>query len=167
MAPTFPGRYAAQRDQPFEVFLIVMPVNKIVAFGNGPPVAAAMPPMPAGLKPDPALGFVQAQFSIAWRLVGLLEDSPSFEQLDACAHARNAARLPVGEDNRPIGGNGSAGIGRETYTAAPGRSESIYDTMPRFGLGAASQHRPRTGRLDAARSPGGRSKSAEGPTEQP
>jgi hypothetical protein len=164
MAPTFPGRYWAQSDQPFVVFLIGMRVNKIFALLSWPPVSAAMPPMLAGRKPDPALGLPHAQFWVDWRVVGLLRDLPGFEQ----AHARNAAHLPAwAEFNRSIGGNGSAGIGRETTTAAPGQSESIYDNMPRFGLGAAAQHRPRTGRLDTARSPSGRSKPAEGPTEQP
>jgi hypothetical protein len=168
MAPTFPGRYAAQSDQPFVVFLIGMRVNKIFAPGSWPRIAAAMPPMIAELKPDPSLGLLHVQFFVYWLGVGVLQYSRSFEQLHAYAHARNAAHLPAwAEFNRPIGGNGSVGIWHETYTAAPGQYESIYDNMPRFGLGAAAQHLPATGRLDTARPRIGRSKSAEDPREQP
>jgi Domain of unknown function (DUF4188) len=168
MAPTLPGRYAAQSDQPLVVFLVGRRVNKIFALLRWPTVAAAMPPMVAGLKPDPAHGLPHARFFVDWRGLGLLQGLPGFEQPDVCAHARNAAHLPAGaEFNRPICGIGSAGVGYETYTAAPGQYASIYDNMPRFGLGDAAQHRPRTGRLDADRSRIGRSKSAEGPTEQP
>jgi hypothetical protein len=49
----------------------------------------------------------------------------------------------------------------------PGLAQTQFSRMARFGLGAALHHRPRTGRLDTARSRIGRSKSAEGPTEQP
>jgi hypothetical protein len=167
MAPNFPGRCAAQSDQPFVVFLVGMRVNRIFAFGSWRRISATMHPMIAELKPDSLLGLLPARFFLDWRGVGLLQDSLSFERLDACAHARKAAHLPAGaEFNRSIGGNGSAGIWQETYTAA-GQYESMYDRMPRFGLGAALQHLPRTGRLDTARSPIGRSKSAEDPTEQP
>jgi Domain of unknown function (DUF4188) len=168
MAPTFPGRYAAQSDQPFVVLFVGMRINRIFALGSWRRIAAAMHPMIAELKPDSSLGLLHARFFFDWRGVGLLQDSPGLEQLDACAHARNAAHLPAGaEFNRSIGGNGSAGIGQETYAAAAGQYESMVDRMPHFGLGAAVRHLPRTGRLDTARPLIGRSKSAEDPTEQP
>jgi hypothetical protein len=145
MAPTFPGRYAAQSDQPFVVLFVGMRVNRIFALGSWRRIAAAMHPMIAELKPDSSLGLLHARFFLDWRGIGLLQDSPGLEQLDACAHARNAAHLP----------------------AAAGQYESMVDRMPHFGLGAAVRHLPRTGRLDTARPLIGRSKSAEDPTEQP
>jgi hypothetical protein len=153
MAQIFPGRYAAQSDEPFVVFLIGMRVNRILALRSWTRVAAAMPPMIAELKSDPSLGLLHAQFFVYWRGVGVVQYWRSFEQLHAYAHARNAAHLPAwAEFNRRIGNNGSVGIWHETYKVAPGQYESIYANMPRFGLGAAAQHLPATGRLENARS---------------
>src|SRR6202012_852277 len=45
MASIFPGRYAAQSDQPFVVFLIGMLVNRLLAFSKWTRVARAMPAM--------------------------------------------------------------------------------------------------------------------------
>ncbi|MGO9340862.1 MAG: DUF4188 domain-containing protein [Terracidiphilus sp.] len=161
MPQIFPGRYAAQSDEPFVVFLIGMRVNRIFALRSWTRVAAAMPPMIAELKRDPSLGLLHAQFFVYWRGVGVLQYWRTFEQLHDYAHARDAAHLPAwAEFNRRIGNNGSVGIWHETYTVAPGQYESIYANLPRFGLGAAAQHLPATGRLESARSRIERSKTA-------
>jgi hypothetical protein len=161
MPQIFPGRYAAQSEQPFVVFLIGMRVNRIFALRSWTRVAAAMPPMIAELKRDPSLGLLHAQFFVYWRGVGLVQYWRSFEQLHSYAHARNAAHLPAwAEFNKRIGNNGSVGIWHETYTIAPGQYESIYANMPHFGLGAAAQHVPATGRLENARSRIERAKAA-------
>jgi Domain of unknown function (DUF4188) len=153
MPQIFPGRYAAQSDEPFVVFLIGMRVNRIFALRRWTRVAAAMPPMIAELKHDPSLGMLHAQFLVYWRGVGVVQYWRSFEQLHAYAHSRNAAHLPAwAEFNKRIGNNGSVGIWHETYTIAPGQYESIYANMPRFGLGAAANHLAATGRLENARS---------------
>jgi hypothetical protein len=153
MAPVFPGRYAAQSSEPFVVFLIGMRVNRTFALRRWTRVAAAMPPMLAELKRDPSLGLLHAQFFVYWRGVGLVQYWRSFEQLHAYAHARDAAHLPAwAEFNRRIGGDGAVGIWHETYTVSAGQYECIYANMPRFGLGAAAEHLPATGRLESARS---------------
>jgi len=63
MASIFPGRYAAQSDGPFVVFLIGMRINRLWALHQWPRVAAAMPPMIKELKRDPALGLLRAEFN--------------------------------------------------------------------------------------------------------
>jgi len=152
MATIFPGRYTAQSDEPFVVFLIGMRVNRLLALRSWTRVAAAMPPMIAELRRAPSLGLLHAQFFVYWRGVGVIQYWRSFEQLNAYAHARDAAHLPAwAEFNRRIGGNGIVGIWHETYTVAPGQCESIYVNMPRFGLGRAMPHVPITGPLDTAR----------------
>ncbi|HTW79325.1 MAG TPA: DUF4188 domain-containing protein [Terracidiphilus sp.] len=153
MPQIFPGRYTAQSNEPFVVFLIGMRINRLLAVPSWTRVAAAMPRMIAELKRQPELGLLHAEFFLYWRGVAVVQYWRSFEQLHAYAHAKNAAHLPAwAEFNRRIGGNGVVGIWHETYTIAPGQYESVYANMPRFGLGAAIDHLPATGRLNDARS---------------
>ena len=153
MAPTiFPGRYTAQSDEPFVVFLIGFRVNRWLAVRSWTRVAAAMGPMIAELKRQPELGLLHVETFLYWRGVGMVQYWRSFEQLHAYAHARDAAHLPAwAEFNRRIGGNGVVGIWHETYRVAPGQYETIYANMPRFGLGSAGRHLPVTGRIEGAR----------------
>ena len=162
MAHIFPGRYAAQSDAPFVVFLIGMRVNRLLALRRWIRVARAMPPMIAELKRDPSLGLMHAEFFVYWRGVGVVQYWRSFDQLHAYAYAKNAAHLPAwAEFNRRIGGDGSVGIWHETYTVSPGQFETIYANMPRFGLSRAVEHTVVTGRLDGARLRIGRPDPAE------
>jgi hypothetical protein len=162
MASIFPGRYTAQNDEPFVVFLIGFRVNRWLALRKWMRVAAAMPPMIAELRRNPALGLLHAQYFVYWRGVGVIQYWRSFEQLHAYAHARDAAHLPAwAEFNRRIGGNGVVGIWHETYTVSPGQYESIYANMPRFGLGSAVPHVPVTGCMDSARARIGQTKPQE------
>jgi hypothetical protein len=133
MGSVFPGRFTAQSDEPFVVFLIGMRVNRLLALRSWTRVAA--------------------EFFFYWRGVGVIQYWRSFDLLHAYAHARDAAHLPAwAEFNRRIGGNGSVGIWHETYTVAPGQYEAIYANMPRFGLARATEHVSATGRLESARS---------------
>jgi len=153
MAKIFPGRYTAQSDQPFVVFLIGMRVNNLWAFRRWMQVGRAMPAMIAELKRQPGLGLLHAEFFLYWRGAAVVQYWKSFEQLHAYAHAKNANHLPAwAEFNRRIGGDGTVGVWHETYTVAPGQYESVYANMPRFGLAAAAQHVTATGRLENARS---------------
>jgi len=153
MARVFPGRYTAQSDEPFVVFLIGMRINRLWAVGKWMRVAAAMPKMLAELKHDLSLGLLHFEIFFYWRGVAVLQYWRNFEQLHAYAHARNAAHLPAwAEFNRRVGASGVVGIWHETYTVAPGQYECIYANMPRFGLAAAAKHASVTGRLDSARS---------------
>lgn len=153
MAHLFPGRYTAQSDEPFVVFLIGMRVNRLWALGKWTRVAAAMAPMLRELKRNPNLGLLHYEIFLYWRGVALVQYWRSFEQLHAYAHARDAAHLPAwAEFNRREGASGVVGIWHETYTVAPGQYECIYANMPRFGLAAGATHVQATGRFDSARS---------------
>jgi hypothetical protein len=167
MAQVFPGRYTAQIDGPFVVFLIGMRVNRLFALRRWTRVAAAMPPMIAELKRNPELGMLHAQFFLYWRGAAVLQYWRSFEHLHAYAHARDAAHLPAwAEFNRRIGGNGSVGIWHETYQVANGGYECIHVNMPRFGLGAAGHPVAVSGRLESARSRMGQTQDSEGSADQ-
>jgi hypothetical protein len=61
MASIFPGRYTAQSDEPFVVFLIGMRINRLIALRSWTRVIGAMPPMIKELKRDPSLGLLHAE----------------------------------------------------------------------------------------------------------
>jgi len=152
MAVIFPGRYTAQSDEPFVVFLIGMRVNRLLAVRSWTRVAAAMPPMIDELRRNPELGLLHAEFFVYWRGVGVVQYWRSFEHLHAYAHAQNEAHLPAWAGfNRRIGGNGSVGIWHESYTVTSGQFECVYANMPRFGLAGATKHVAAVGRLENAR----------------
>lgn len=147
----FPGRFTAQADEPFVVFLIGMRVNRLFDL-RWLRVVRAMGPMLAELKRNPSLGLLHAEPFLYWRGVALVQYWRSFEHLHAYAHARDAKHLPAwAEFNRRVGAGGSVGIWHETYAVARGQCETIYANMPRFGLAKAAGHAPVTGRLDSAR----------------
>jgi hypothetical protein len=64
----------------------------------------------------------------------------SFEHLEAYARNADAAHLPAWRAfNKAVGSNGDVGIWHETYRVAPGAHESVYNNMPRYGLGLAGE----------------------------
>jgi len=151
MATIFPGRYTAQSDQPFVVFLIGVRVNRFLKFGKWAPVVKAMPAMIEELKRHPELGFIHTETALYWRGVITIQYWRSFEQLHAYAHMRDGLHLPAwAEFNRRIGANDVVGIWHETYVVQPGQYEAIHVNMPRFGLLQAFQNEPVKGRLDSA-----------------
>ena len=167
MAQVFPGRYTAQSDEPFVVFLIGMRVNRLLAVRKWMRVGAAMPPMIAELKRKPELGLLHAEFFFYWRGVALVQYWRSFEHLHAYAHAKDKAHLPAwSEFNRRVGGDGTVGIWHETYVVEPGRYEAIYANMPNFGLARATEHASATGRLESARLRMGQTRSAAENSDQ-
>ena len=155
----FPGRYTAQTDEPFVVFLIGMRINRFFQFSKWMQVAKAMPPMISELKKHSELGLLHVETILYWRGIGSIQYWRSFEHLHAYAHAKTGLHLPAwAEFNRRIGNSGAVGIWHETFQVQPGDHEAIYANMPKFGLAAGLNHQPVKGRLDTAR---GRMKSKE------
>ena len=116
MSPIFPGRYAAELDGDFVVFLIGMRVNRLLLVNKWLPVTLAMPRMLRELAQHPEMGLLHAQSFVSGRTVMVLQYWRSFEHLHAYAHARDLQHLPAWADfNRKVGGNGSVGIFHETY----------------------------------------------------
>jgi Domain of unknown function (DUF4188) len=140
MTELFNGRWTAQSDRDFVVFLIGMRVNKPLAFSKWRPVAKAMPEMQAELRRQPELGclhienwFGRTTISVQyWR---------DFESLHAYARNPSQPHLPAWRAfNQAVRNNGTVGIWHETYEVKRGSAEAIYGNMPRFGLGAAFEH---------------------------
>lgn len=152
MASVFPGRYTADVQEPFVVFLIGMRINRPLAVRKWMPTAAAMGPMLRTLYTHPEKGFLGAYpFLYAWG-VGLVQYWRSFDDLERFARSQDEPHLAAWRRfNRTIGGDGSVGFWHESYLAEPGGFEAVYGNMPRFGLAAAFDHLPAVGRRETAR----------------
>lgn len=152
MSPVMPGRFTAQIDEPFVVFLIGMRINKFLAFNKWLPVANAMGPMLQSLYANPELGLLGGEFFLYWRGIALLQYWRSFDDLERFARNPSEPHLSAWKRfNQAIGADGSVGIWHETYLVEPGKYEALYSNMPVFGLASASQHVPAVGRRETAR----------------
>ena len=131
------GRFTANLEGDFVVFLIGMRINQPLLVHKWLPVATSMPRMLKELYARPELGFLHAE---AWfgRTIISLQYWRSIEQLLAYATNKEAEHLPAWKAfNRSVGSNGTVGIWHETYAVSAGSYESIYVNMPPFGLGKA------------------------------
>ncbi|MDZ8067945.1 MAG: DUF4188 domain-containing protein [Nostoc sp. DedQUE08] len=152
MAQVIPGRFTAEIDKPFVVFLIGMRINKLFAFSKWIPTARAMSLMLQSLNQNPEKGFLGGETFVYWRGVGLIQYWRSFEDLERFARNPADAHLKAWQRfNQAIGADGSVGIWHETYLIEPGRYEAVYGNMPVFGLAAATKHVPAMGRKETAR----------------
>lgn len=152
MAKVMPGRYTAQIDEPFVVFLIGMRINKWLAFSKWVPTARAMWPMLRTLFQHPEKGFLGGQVFFYWRGIALVQYWRSFEDLEQFARNREEPHLAAWRRyNQAIGSDGSVGFWHETYLVKPGQYEVVYGNMPVFGLAAATRHVPAVGRRETAR----------------
>ncbi len=153
MSKVVPGRFSAQIDESFVVFLIGMQVNNIWAVNKWLPTAQAMGPMLNVLHKYPDKCFLgQESFFRLFPLCTMMTTYwKSFEHLEYFARNTDDPHLePWRAFNKSIGNDGSVGIWHETYLVGAGRSESIYVNMPVFGLAAATEHVP-VGRKETAR----------------
>ena len=138
MAKVIPGRFTAQTDEPFVVFLIGMRINKFFAFRKWIPVARAMGPMLSTLYQHPEKGFLGAEYYFNLRGPVLIQYWRSFEDLEKFARDKSDPHLSAWRQfNKSIGSNGSVGIWHETYLV--------------FGLASATKHVPAVGRRETAR----------------
>ncbi|MBE7942838.1 DUF4188 domain-containing protein [Ramlibacter aquaticus] len=165
----FQGRYTADVEGPFVVFLIGLRINRLWAVHKWLPVARAMGPMLAELQAQPDMGLLHAETYLYWRGVALVQYWRSFEQLDRFARNPQASHLGAWKRfNQAVGADGSVGIWHETYLVQPGGYECIYGNMPRRGLARVGTHGPATGaRLTARRRAGMEGEPAVPPYPNP
>ena len=152
MAGVNKGRFAAEIDGDFVVFLIGMRINQLWAVHKWLPVALAMPRMLKELREQPELGLLSAAYYKGPRTAMTVQYWRSFEQLHAYAHAKDKDHLPAWtEFNRRVGATGVVGVFHETYLVSAGKYEAVYVNMPRFGLGLAGEVVPAVGRMQSAK----------------
>ena len=147
------GRYSADIDGEFVIFLIGMRINRPLRLGRWFPVAAAMPRMLRVLDEHPELGCLGYQ---SWfgRTTIFVQYWRDFASLDRFARDKDLPHLePWRRFNTAVARSGEVGVWHETYRVQPGNFEAIYVNMPRFGLAAAGRHVPitRKGYTAAAR----------------
>ena len=146
MSEIFRGRFTAQVDDLFVVFIIGMRVNRLLAVHKWLPVANAMGPMVEQLMTHRELGMLHAQTFVYWRGVALVQYWRSFEQLERFARDPALNHLePWKRFNRAVGASGSVGIWHETYVVQANQYECVYGNMPRMGLAMAGAHIPAVG----------------------
>ncbi len=152
MAKVLPGRFTAQIDEPFVVFMIGMRVNKFFAFRKWIATSMAMGPMIRTLYEHPEKGFLEARTFYFWRGVLTVQYWRSFEDLEKFARDKDDPHLASWRKfNKTIGSDGSVGIFHETYLVDAGKYEAVYGNMPVFGLAAATKHVPAVGKRETAR----------------
>jgi hypothetical protein len=148
----FPGRFTAQTNQPFVVFLIGMRINTWWRFDKWVPVVSAMGPMMRTLYTHPEKGFLHTEYF--WNMRGpiLVQYWRSFDDLETFARNPSDPHVAAWKRfNQAVGADGSVGIWHETYMVNPDQYECVYGNMPQFGLGAAMAHTEAVGRRYTAR----------------
>jgi hypothetical protein len=136
------GRYTADIDGDFVVFLTGMRLNHPLRIREWWPVAAAMPRMLKVLSQHPELGCLGFQ---QWfgRTTILVQYWRDFDSLDRFAKDRDLPHLePWRRFNRAVRASGDVGIWHETFRVRAGEYEAVYGNMPVFGLAAAATHLP-------------------------
>jgi hypothetical protein len=151
--PTHPGRFTADIEGDFVIFLIGMRFNKPWRIRKWWPVASAMPKMLRALDQHPELGCLGSEQWLG-RTTILLQYWRDFQSLDRFARDKELPHLePWRRFNRAVRDSGDVGVWHETYRVRAGEYETVYANMPTFGLAAASSHVPiaRKAQTSAAR----------------
>ena len=165
MARVIAGRFTAQTDEPFVVFMIGMRINRLLAVRKWLPTMLAMGPMLRTLFTQREKGLLGARTYVGWREVMVVQYWRSFEDLDRFARSPQDPHLPAWQRyNRAVGyHDGAVGIWHESYLVEPAHYETVYGNMPVFGLARATAHVPAQGGLSTARRRLGREDAAGAP----
>lgn len=148
------GAMTADPDTDVVLFLIGMRVNRWRAVQHWLPVFRAMKPMIQEILSNPDSGCLYSRTYFSGRTVLTVQYWNSTEQLMSYAHDAQAKHLPAWRAfNRTAADTGAVGIFHETYPVARGAartlpiqqggSETLYRSMPLFGLARATRLRPR------------------------
>ncbi|MDX1449637.1 MAG: DUF4188 domain-containing protein [Acidimicrobiia bacterium] len=167
MAKIIPQRMAPHVEGDFVVFLIGMRINRFHRPDHWWPVFTAMPRMLRELSsgsPPGLLGFRTALAGL--RSIDVIQYWRSWEELHAYARNRDATHFPAWVDfNRRLAKSRSVGIWHETFLVRNGSYEAIYNSMPPYGLGAATELRPATGSRHTAKGRLGETDGTDDPTD--
>lgn len=145
------GRWCAQPDGDFVVFVIGMRINSWWKVHRWLPPMHAMARMVRELAGQPDSGFLSGQ---TWfgRTTVVIQYWRSFDHLEAYAHDPKQSHVPAWTAFRYAPGSDAAvGIFHETYRIARGQSEAIFVDMPPTLLGDCTTLVPARDALAQAR----------------
>lgn len=149
--PVHPGRFTAELDEDFVVFLIGSSIHRSWKVHRWMPVARAMSTMQREIAAHPEIGCLHVESFGAMRNISV-QYWRSFEHLERFARSEDWSHLAAWRSfNRLIGRSEDLGIWHETYLVAAGQYETLYGNMPEFGLAKAGRHVELGGRSTAAR----------------
>lgn len=145
------GRWMAEYDGDFVVFLIGAQMHKLWKVRQWLPVARAMSALQREIAEFPEIGCLHIENYGALRGVSV-QYWRSFDHLERFARSGRWSHLEAWRAfNRVIRDTGDLGIWHETYRVRAGEFEAIYGNMPVVGLAAAGRHVPADRTSTAAR----------------
>ena len=152
MARVHRGRFTADYDQPFVVFVIGMRINRLWQFWKWIPVAMAMGPMLKTLFAHPEKGFLGVHTHLSWRTITTIQYWKSFDHLERFARDKDDPHLePWRRFNKKVRDSNAVGIFHETYMVPARQFEAIYVNMPAYGLAKATARVEASGKRETAR----------------
>ncbi|MFJ4922606.1 DUF4188 domain-containing protein [Streptomyces sp. NPDC088725] len=147
------ARMTAAVEGDVVVFLIGMRINRLSAPWSWLPTLRAMPRMLRELSRDRESGMLgYRMLRRGVRIFYVVQYWESTQKLLAYASDPGKEHHPAWAafNRRARDGRGSVGIWHETYAVPAGHYESVYDSMPAFGLGAVGGVEPVGRRGDRA-----------------
>lgn len=151
------GRFTADIDGDFVVFLIGMRFNKPLQVRQWWPVFVAMPKMLRTLDTHPELGCLGVQTWLA-RTALVVQYWRDFDSLDRFARDRDLPHLePWRRFNAAARTSTAVGVWHETFQVRAGEYEAVYANMPAMGLAKAAGHVPVRTKAETAAARLGRS----------
>lgn len=143
MSPIFKGRYTAQLDGSFVIFIVGMRINHLWAVSKWWSAISVMLKLIKQLKINSQSGLLHTENYCYWRGFAVIQYWRSFEDLEKFSNDTNQLHTQAWEVfNRCIGDNESVGIWHETYLIDAKNYECIYRNMPKKGLALAGEHCP-------------------------
>jgi len=164
-------RVTAEREGEIVVFHIGMRINAFRKPHRWLPVLVAAPRMVRELAADPESGLLGSRTVVGpgIRNLNLVQYWESFEELEAYARDGGQLHFPAWQEYYQNGtkDDASVGIWHETYVVRPGEYETIYNNMPRHGLGATddAELSAATGARDTAARRFGRTDGGDPPVD--
>lgn len=133
------GRFTADIEGDFVIFLIGAKITKWSAIRRWWPLATAMNKMQREIGDHPEIGCLHIENYGALSGVSI-QYWRSFEHLERFARSSEWSHLEVWRAfNRVIKDSGDMGIWHETYLVPAGQYEAIYGNVPLMGLARASE----------------------------
>jgi hypothetical protein len=137
-----PGRFTAEVDGEFVLFLIGSQIHKPWKIRQWLPVARAMTVMQREIAEHPEIGCLHIENFGTLRNISV-QYWRTFDDLERFARSGEWSHLEAWRRfNRLIRDSGDLGVWHETFRVAPDQFESVYANMPVFGLAAAGRHVP-------------------------